>query len=64
MLRRAPPPQVKGDGPTIFKALETLGFKLEPTKGPAEYLVIQSAQRPRSDLPAAHDRAPLGQDRK
>lgn len=41
--RREP---VKGDGPTIFKALEKFGLKLEPTKGPAEYLVVQSAQRP------------------
>jgi uncharacterized protein (TIGR03435 family) len=38
--------------PNIFKALEALGLKLEPTKGPAEYLVIDSAQRPRPDSPA------------
>ena len=36
-----------GDGPNIFKALEALGLKLEPTTGPAEYLRIDSVQRPR-----------------
>ncbi len=51
LLRRTPPPQVKGDGPTIFKALELLGLKLEPTRGPAEYLLIESAQRPRTNFP-------------
>ena len=40
------PEPVKGDGPTIFKALEALGLKLEKTTGPAEYLVIESALRP------------------
>jgi uncharacterized protein (TIGR03435 family) len=51
LLRRTPPPPVKADGPTIFKALEHLGLKLEPTRGPAEYLQIESAQRPRSNTP-------------
>lgn len=46
-------PQTSGGGPTIFKALEAIGFKLEPTKGPAEYLVIDSVQKPRPDSPAA-----------
>jgi uncharacterized protein (TIGR03435 family) len=37
---------VKADGPNIFKALEALGLKLEPTRAPAEYFRIESAQRP------------------
>lgn len=41
------------DGPTIFKALEALGLKLEPTRGPAEYLLIESVQRPRPNAPVA-----------
>jgi uncharacterized protein (TIGR03435 family) len=44
--------QPSGDGPTIFRALEKLGLKLEQTKGPAEYLLIDSVQKPRPDLPA------------
>jgi len=40
------PEPVKSDGPTIFKALEELGLSLQKTKGPAEYLLIESAQRP------------------
>jgi len=47
LLRRTPTPDVKGDGPTIFKALESIGLHLEKTKGPAEYLLIESAQRPK-----------------
>ena len=50
-------PQTKsrsiGRGATIFKALEQLGLKLELTKGPSEYLVIDSVQRPRPDPPAS-----------
>ena len=42
---------VTPDGPTIFKALEALGLKLEPTRGPAEYLLIESVQRPRPNTP-------------
>jgi uncharacterized protein (TIGR03435 family) len=41
-----------GNGPTLDKALETLGLKLEPTKGPAEYLVIDRAEKPRPDTPS------------
>jgi bla regulator protein blaR1 len=36
---------------TIFKALETLGLKLEKTRAPAEYLVIDRAERPTPDAP-------------
>jgi uncharacterized protein (TIGR03435 family) len=44
--------QPPGNGPNIFKALELLGLKLESTKGPAEHLAIESAQRPRPDFAA------------
>jgi uncharacterized protein (TIGR03435 family) len=37
---------------TIFKALEKLGLKLEKVKAPAEYLVIDSAQKLRPNGPA------------
>jgi uncharacterized protein (TIGR03435 family) len=33
-------------GPSIFKAFDELGLKLEPTKAPAEYLVIDHVERP------------------
>jgi uncharacterized protein (TIGR03435 family) len=33
-------------GPSIFKALELLGLKLEPTKAQAEYFVIDHVERP------------------
>jgi uncharacterized protein (TIGR03435 family) len=36
---------------TIFKAIEKLGLKLEPIKAPAEFLVIDRAQRPRPNGP-------------
>jgi uncharacterized protein (TIGR03435 family) len=36
-------------GATIFKALETLGLHLEPITAPAEYIVIDHAERPSSD---------------
>jgi len=50
------PPQperepVQPKGPTIYKALELLGLKLSKTTGPAEYLLIESVQRPRPNLP-------------
>jgi uncharacterized protein (TIGR03435 family) len=33
-------------GPSIFTAVEQLGLKLEATKGPGEFLVIDSIERP------------------
>lgn len=46
-----PPPPPRTDGVSIFKALEALGLKLEPTRGPAEYLQIESVQRPKPNAP-------------
>jgi len=53
--RPAEPPtsSVKADGPSIFKALEALGLHLEATKGPAEYWLIERAERPRPNGAAA-----------
>jgi bla regulator protein blaR1 len=39
-------------GPSIFKALEQLGLKLESTKAMAEYLVIDRVERPTPNIPA------------
>jgi len=41
-----------GDGLRFSRALADLGLKLEPTKGPAEYLVIDRAERPAPNPPA------------
>jgi uncharacterized protein (TIGR03435 family) len=45
------------DGPRgdefFIRALEQLGLKLEATKGPAEYLLIESVQRPKPNSPDA-----------
>jgi uncharacterized protein (TIGR03435 family) len=37
------------DGPTIFDAVQQLGLKLESTRGPVEYLVIDSVEKPTDD---------------
>jgi uncharacterized protein (TIGR03435 family) len=43
----APPPPPPGDGPNIFAALEQqLGLKLEQTRGPHGFLVIDHVERP------------------
>jgi uncharacterized protein (TIGR03435 family) len=51
LLGRPAPAEVAGNGPTIFKALEKLGLKLNKTTGPAEYLQIESVQRPKAGSP-------------
>jgi uncharacterized protein (TIGR03435 family) len=45
---RLPPaaPPDDPDGPTIFTAVEKLGLKLERTKGPGEFLIIDHVERP------------------
>jgi uncharacterized protein (TIGR03435 family) len=44
-----PPPDVES-APSIFTALEQqLGLKLEKTRGPREFIVIDSAERPRPE---------------
>jgi uncharacterized protein (TIGR03435 family) len=61
MLNVAPTPAAPGgpagpaaaapidDGPTIFESVQQLGLKLESTKGPVEYLVIDSVEKPVDD---------------
>jgi uncharacterized protein (TIGR03435 family) len=34
------------DGPTIFQALKDVGLRLQSTKGPVDFLVIESVQKP------------------
>jgi uncharacterized protein (TIGR03435 family) len=50
LLLRRPPGAASADdpaGPSIFTALqEQLGLKLDPTKGPGEFLVIDHIERP------------------
>jgi uncharacterized protein (TIGR03435 family) len=41
----------EGRGETVFQAFDAVGLKIEPTKGPAEYLVIDRAERPAPDAP-------------
>jgi bla regulator protein blaR1 len=41
-----PPPSADPEGPSIFTALQHLGLKLEPGKGPVEILVIDHVERP------------------
>ena len=37
------------DGPTIFESVQQLGLKLESTRGPVEYVIIDSMQKPVDD---------------
>ena len=46
-----------GPGPTIFKALEELGLKLELAKGPAEYIAIDRVAKPKQDTVGSPARA-------
>jgi len=46
-----------GTGSTIFKAFESIGLKIEPTKGPAEYLAIDRVEKPSPNLPAVEAQA-------
>jgi uncharacterized protein (TIGR03435 family) len=50
ILRSAAAGGPGGDGPSLFTAMqEQLGLKLESTRGPVEYLVIDSAELPTPD---------------
>ena len=44
----APPTDVSDiqPGPSIMTAIEELGLKLEPTKGPREFLVLDHVEKP------------------
>lgn len=46
MLDRWFPPTDIPSGPSIFTVLEGLGLKLEPTKGPRGYIVVDHVERP------------------
>lgn len=41
----APPPDI-APAPSVFTVIQQLGLKLDPVKGPREFLVIDSIQRP------------------
>ena len=46
MVNRAFPPTDIPSGPSVFSVLDGLGLKLESTKGPSEYVVIDRLERP------------------
>jgi uncharacterized protein (TIGR03435 family) len=43
---RTPPSDNDPAGPSIFTAIQELGLRLEPTKGPVEFLVIDHIEKP------------------
>ncbi|HEY4089574.1 MAG TPA: M56 family metallopeptidase [Bryobacteraceae bacterium] len=46
MIDRMFPPTDVPSGPSIFTALEAVGLKLEPTKGPRGFIVVDHVERP------------------
>jgi uncharacterized protein (TIGR03435 family) len=44
--RPVAPAIAEQSGPSIFRAVQRLGLKLEPGKGPGDYLVIDRAEKP------------------
>ena len=46
LMERAHPHSDLASGPSIFSVLEGLGLKLEPTKGPQGYMVVDHVERP------------------
>jgi len=52
VLQRDPEDPTRGDD-WYIRALEGLGLRIETTKGPAEYLLILSVQRPKPNTPDA-----------
>jgi uncharacterized protein (TIGR03435 family) len=46
MSDRMFPPTDVPSGPSIFTTLEAVGLKLEPTKGPRGYMVVDHVERP------------------
>jgi uncharacterized protein (TIGR03435 family) len=41
-----PTPSGDAAGPSIFTVIQKLGLKLDPTKGPVEFLVIDHVEKP------------------
>ncbi|MEX2271196.1 MAG: M56 family metallopeptidase [Vicinamibacterales bacterium] len=56
VLQNPPSGSASGEDRTVLM-IEALGLRIERTKGPAEFLVIESVQKPRPDAPAP-DAAP------
>ena len=43
------PPSVNADAPSIFTAVQELGLRLQPAKGPVDMLVIDHVEKPDSN---------------